>query len=303
MSEYDSCVDELDTILDFFRFAVSKANQAELFYGHGCDTAWDDMLVLTLNALDLPYDMDKSLLTARLTHSEKVQLAGILKKRIVDKIPTPYLTNKAYFCGLEFFVDERVLIPRSPIAELIENRFSPWLIEEEVNLVLDLCTGSGCIAIACAHAFPEAHIDGIDISDDALAVAKRNVEKLDRESQITLYQSDVFSSLPQKRYDIIVSNPPYVGRDEMATLPSEYNHEPVLALEAKDNGLAIVDKILYQAKDYLTEHGILVVEVGNSDLALMDKYPQVPFMWLEFEHGGSGVFILDKEQLDEYFPN
>lgn len=293
--------EELSTVLDFLRFSLSCAINAHLYYGHGTDNAWDDMRSLILRSLSLPYDLDPHLLNGRLTASEKKHLCQQLEKRINQRVPVPYLIKEAFFCDLPFYVDERVLIPRSPIAELINAQFSPWIDADNVHRVLDLCTGSGCIAIACCYAFPDAQVDAVDISSEALAVAAINREDLDVEEQLTLIESDCFANVPKVRYDLIVSNPPYVGKEEMQTLPDEFRHEPVLALETSNNGLAIVETILKEAHDYLSEHGILVVEVGNSEDALSDAYPQVPFTWLEMSQGGQGVFLLTKQQLDEYF--
>ncbi|GGI85744.1 50S ribosomal protein L3 N(5)-glutamine methyltransferase [Legionella impletisoli] len=300
-STISNATKELDSILDFLRFGISKANEAGLYFGHGTDNAWDDILALILSTLSLPYDGHEMLLSARLTQEEKAQLTKRLERRILDRVPVPYLTHEAHFCGLMFYVDERVLIPRSPIAELIKQAFSPWIDANRVNRILDLCTGSACIAIACCYAFPEAKVDAIDISQDALAVAEINREQHVLEEQLTLIQSDCFNNLPKTRYDIIVSNPPYVGTEEMQTLPDEYLHEPKLALETEKNGLLIVEKILNEAHDYLNDEGILVVEVGNSEEALIEAYPDVPFTWLEFESGGQGVFLLTREQLIDYF--
>jgi ribosomal protein L3 glutamine methyltransferase len=297
---YSNQTQEFKTILDFLRFGLSRANAASLHYGHGTDNAWDDIYTLILNGLSLPNDIDPTLLNARLTSDEKTVLNKLLEQRIYQRVPVPYLIHKAYFCDLPFYVDERVLIPRSPIAELIRQQFSPWIDAEQVLRVLDLCTGSGCIAIACCYAFLEAYIDAVDISKEALEVAHINLEQHGVTEQLTLIRSDCFDSVPKTQYDIIVSNPPYVGHEEMQTLPTEYRHEPTLALEANNNGLAIVEKILRQAHTYLSEHGILVVEVGNNEQALVDAYPQIPFTWLDFEHGGEGVFILTRQQLEEY---
>lgn len=293
--------EELVTILDFLRFSLTCAAKANLHYGHGTDNAWDDMRSLILRSLALPYDVEPDLLNARLTTSEKKHLCQQLDKRINQRVPVPYLIKEAYFCDLPFYVDERVLIPRSPIAELINNQFSPWIDGENVHHILDLCTGSGCIAIACCYAFPEAQVDAVDISSEALAVAAINCERLEVDDQLTLIESDCFNKVPQMKYDLIVSNPPYVGKEEMQTLPDEFRHEPVLALETQNNGLAIVEKILNNAHDYLSDNGILVVEVGNSEEALCDAYPMVPFTWLDMSHGGQGVFILTKQQLREFF--
>jgi ribosomal protein L3 glutamine methyltransferase len=293
--------DELVTVLDFLRFSLSCAIEAQLYYGHGTDNAWDDMRSLIIRSLSLPYDVDPQLLNARLTTSEKKHLSQQLDKRINQRVPVPYLIKEAYFYDLPFYVDERVLIPRSPLAQLIHEQFSPWIEEDNVNRILDLCTGSGCIAIACCYAFPYAEVDAVDISSEALAVAAINRERLEVSDQLTLIESDCFAAVPKVRYDLIVSNPPYVGKEEMQTLPDEYRHEPVLALETSNNGLSVVEKILKEAHAYLTEQGILIVEVGNSEDALCEAYPLVPFTWLELSEGGHGVFMLTRPQLEKHF--
>lgn len=298
---YTIATQEFKTILDFLRFGLSKAHENDLYYGHGTDNAWDDLIALIAGSLHLPPSMDAMFLNACLSQEEREFLCLQLHRRIHDRVPVPYLTHKAYFCDLEFYVDERVLIPRSPIAELIKQGFSPWIDEEQVTNILDLCTGSGCIGIACLSAFPEAQVDLSDLSSDALQVAEMNRKKHHLEQDVQLFKSDCFDDIPPKQYDIIVSNPPYVGQAEMQTLPEEYNHEPTIALETGNNGLAIVEKILRQSVDYLSEHGLLVVEVGNSEEALINAYPDVPFTWLEFEHGGHGVFLLTYDQLKTHF--
>lgn len=295
---YEEIVDELHTIIDFLRFGISEAQRQELFYGHGTDKAEDDIWALILGSLSLPLDVDPLLLQARLTLKEKKILRQQLSARIHDRIPVPYLTHEAYFCDLPFYVDERVLIPRSPIAELIRAQFSPWVEAESVSRILELGTGSGCIAIACYYAFPEALIDAVDISPLALEVAGYNRDKHGlTEDELRLIESDCFDKVPSERYDIIVSNPPYVGDEEMASLPMEYRHEPKQALWSGHNGLAMVAEILKKARQYLKPQGILVVEVGNSAEALVEAFPDLPFTWLDFEHGGSGVFLLSCEQL------
>ena len=297
----DAETHEFQTIIDFLRFGLTEAHVSKLHYGHGTDNAWDDIRALILGSLSLPDDIEPQLLQARLTKEEKVMLLQQLKRRIIDRVPTPYLINLSNFAGLSFFVDNRVLIPRSPIAELIHQQFTPWINPDKVTRVLDLCTGSGCIAIACCYAFPNAHCDAVDISPQALEVAAVNRARHELEDELTLIKSDCFSALESVNYDIIVSNPPYVGAAEMCTLPKEYSHEPNIALETDNNGLALVETILFNAHAYLSEQGILVVEVGNSDEALQEAYPHVPFTWLEFEYGGHGVFILTRQQLQNYF--
>lgn len=290
-------ITELQTIRDYVRWSISQFNQAGLYYGHGTDNALDEALALILHTLHLSHDVYPALLDARLTQTEREQLSKLIRRRVTDRIPVPYLTNEAWFGGLPFYVDERVLIPRSPIAELIEQQFEPWINAESVTSILDLCTGSGCIAIACAKAFPDAAVDASDISNDALTVAKMNVLRHDVEDQVHLHQSDIFKSLPTKKYDIIVSNPPYVDAADMASLPPEFHHEPKSGLEAGLDGLDFAEHILKQAKKYLNPNGILIVEVGNSEYALAEKHPELPFTWLEFERGGGGVFLLTAEQL------
>ncbi len=300
-SSYSIITQNFHTILDFIRFAMSEAKANDAIFGHGADNAWDEMRSLICDSLNLPYDVDPQLFHGRLLDKEKELLCERLEQRIVNKIPSAYLINKAYFCGLPFYVDSRVLIPRSPIAELIQQQFSPWIDADRVHRILDLCTGSACIAIACCYSFPDAEVDAVELSDDALDVAAINREHYGLQDTLSLIKSDCFSEVPSVRYDIIVSNPPYVGRDEMESLPKEYQYEPKMALEAEDNGLAIVEKILKNAKHYLNPHGVLVVEVGNSEEALASAYPHVPFTWLDFEHGGQGVFLLTYDLLNEYF--
>jgi len=299
-SSYSLATKDFKTILDFLRFGLSSANSAKLYYGHGTDNSYDEILALILGSLSLPYDLDPIMFNAQLTQDEMALISKQLYKRIVERVPVPYLTKTAYFCDLSFFVDDRVLIPRSPIAELILDKFSPWIDEDKVESILDLCTGSGCIAIACCYAFEDALVDAVDISKDAISVAVINRDRHSLNNVLTIIESDCFNAVPLKKYDIIVSNPPYVGHEEMQTLPNEYLHEPNIALETNNNGLAIVDNILSKAQNYLSDHGILVVEVGNSEEALLEAYPNIPFTWLDFERGGSGVFLLTCQQLKDY---
>lgn len=297
-SIHTTVLNELQTLRDVLRWATSQFNAAELFYGHGNADAFNEALQLILHSLHLPVtEFPDIFADARLTHTEKEAIAELLHRRIVDRVPVPYLTHEAWFAGMPFYVDERVLIPRSPFAELILDNFLPWVNEpDNVTSILDMCTGGGCIAIACAEAFPEANVDAIDISSDALAVAQINIDKHKLNDRVKTIQSDLWSSLTTQKYDLIVSNPPYVGADEMATLPKEYRHEPVSALEAEDNGLALVEQILCHAAQHLTPQGHLFVEVGNSDLAVMERWPDIEFLWLDFEYGGHGIFTLDYKQ-------
>lgn len=296
----DEVIDDLKTINDFLRWSVSQFNAAGLFYGHGTDNSWDEAIQLLLPALELPPIIDDHIRQARLTRSEKMMLAELVSRRVTERLPAPYLTNKAWFAGLEFYVDERVLIPRSPIAELIRNRFAPWL-KDEPSRVMDLCTGSGCIAIALAQAFPDAEVDALDISTDALDVCETNIEMYGLSNQVIPICSDLFSALPVgDKYDLIVSNPPYVDAEDMYDLPDEFRHEPELALAAGDDGLSLVKMILVEAAERLNDQGVLVVEVGNSMVHMIEQFPEVDFHWVEFEHGGDGVFVLTKTQLDEY---
>jgi len=287
----------LATIRDWIRYAVSEFRKNNVFYGHGTDNALDEAVALILQTLHLPYDTPATLYDAVLTFEERETVDHIIIQRRDQKIPVAYLTHEAFFMGLSFYVDERVLIPRSPIAELIQKEFSPWIEAQHVSNILDLCTGSGCIAIACAEIFPDAHITASDISPDALDVAKINTQKYHLQDQITLIQSDIFESIPPQKFDIIISNPPYVDKEDMDNLPKEYHHEPITALAAGSDGLDIIKKILIQAKNYLSDHGILIVETGNSAEALISQFPHIPFTWLEFEHGDSEVLLLTREQL------
>lgn len=303
MTDYASVKAELQTLRDFLRWTTSRFLEAGLFYGHGNEDAFNEASQLLLSSLNLPVnELPELFLDARLTSDEKDKLLCLIEKRIEQRIPLPYLTHEAWFAGLPFYVDERVLIPRSPFAELIDNQFQPWLESpDELGRILDLCTGSGCIAIALAMAFPEATVDAVDISEDALAVADINIKKHELQDQVRAVQSDCWQAIePQQQYDLIVSNPPYVGAEEMAGLPAEYRHEPASALEAADNGLALVREILLNAADYLSDNGLLFVEVGNSDLAVDAAWPDMAFMWLEFESGGHGTFMLDKAQCIEF---
>lgn len=298
----EDAIEELRTVGDLVRWGASRFTEAGLNFGHGTENALDEAFNLVRHALHLPHDVPPYMIATRLTRAERRSVVNLLVQRITSRKPAPYLINEAWFAGMPFYVDERVLIPRSPIAELIAAGFQPWLAADDVNHILDLCTGSACIAIACAMAFPGAAVDATDISPQALAVAGINVQRYGLQAQVKLIESDVYAALdPQvNQYDLIVSNPPYVDAQDMAALTAEYKHEPALALRAGMDGLEIVKRILRDASRYLSEQGLLVVEIGNSYPALLEQFPQVPFTWPEFEHGGHGVFILTAEQVREY---
>lgn len=288
--------DELATILDMMRWTYSYFNASDLYYGHGHDNAWDEANQLVLTALALPMDVPESLYQSRLSRVEKARIIDLVEQRLGLRKPVAYLTRSAWFCGLEFYVDERVIVPRSPIGELITQGFT-GLLRAEPKRILDLCTGSGCIAIACAERFPNAEIDAVDLSVDALNVAEINIERHQQLHRVFPLQSDLFAQLPGERYDLIVTNPPYVDEEDLADMPEEFLHEPELALGSGVDGLDITKRILAQAADYLSDNGVLVCEVGNSMVHLIEQFPQVPFNWIEFKRGGLGVFSLTREQL------
>ncbi len=292
--------EDLLTLRDCLRWATSEFYTHGLHFGHGTASPWDEAVALTLGALHLPWDVDPSVLEARLLPMERRRIVGLVRSRIETRRPLPYLLGEAFFAGVAFNVDERVLIPRSPIAELIEDGFSAWFPEEPPARVLDLCCGSGCIGIATALHLPTAEVDLADISADALEVAKANITRHDVGARVRAVASDVFDSLGGQRYDLIVSNPPYVDARDLATMPAEFGHEPTLALGAGDDGLNIVRRILREARSLLSDDGVLIVEVGNSDHHLEAAFPEVPFLWLEFERGGQGVFVLTAQELDAY---
>lgn len=290
----------LKSIRDYIRWGASQFAENKVFLGHGIATSLHESAALVMHALYQPYHLDDCYLGAVLTLDERRKVMHLLERRIKERKPVAYLTNEAIFAGLSFYVDERVLVPRSPIAELIEQRFEPWVDEEQVFNVLDLCTGSACIAIACAYAFPEARVDAVELSDDAIAVAQINIDKHDVSEQLTIYKSDLFNALPDNKYDVIVSNPPYVAIQEWKELPTEYHNEPEMGFTAGVTGLDLVLRILVDANDYLTEQGILIIEVGSSAETLQQMFPEIPFYWLEFERGGDGVFLLTAEQVQQY---
>ncbi|VFP79974.1 50S ribosomal protein L3 N(5)-glutamine methyltransferase [Candidatus Erwinia haradaeae] len=292
----NEAVNDLRTIGDMLRWSVSCFAAADLHYGHGTDNPWDEAIQLIFPTLYLPLEISDIVFSARLTYSERQSIVDRVEHRINDHIPVAYLTNKAWFCGYEFYVDERVLIPRSPIAELITQKFS-GILNKEPECVLDMCTGSGCIAIVCALVFPHATVDAVDISRDALAVANKNIDMYDLKKRVTPIYSDLFDELPIKQYDLIVTNPPYVDVDIIKELPKEYHHEPILGFLGGDHGLTLLFRILNNVAQYLNINGILVCEVGNSMNALITSNPDIPFNWIELDNGGGGVFFLTRNQI------
>lgn len=296
MSIFSDNIDELLTIRDFIRFGASQFTAAELFYGHGTDNAWDEAEQLVLHTLHITPPLDDVWLEARLARFERESILKSFSRRVEERIPAPYITGKAWFVGLPFDVDERALVPRSPIGELIEKHFEPWVIQSPKR-ILDLCTGSGCIGIACAYAYPESEVQLSDISFDALEVAEQNIQNHGLQDRVFAMQSDLFENLQGQTFDLIVSNPPYVDKEDMDSLPHEFHSEPELGLASGIDGLDFTRRLLREALDYLSETGILIVEVGNSWPALVDAYPDLPFTWVEFERGGHGVFVLPAQDL------
>ncbi|WP_097032622.1 50S ribosomal protein L3 N(5)-glutamine methyltransferase [Sodalis endosymbiont of Henestaris halophilus] len=292
----NEAVAEMHTIQDILRWTVSRFSSAQLYYGHGTDNPWDEALQLVLSDLFLPLNLPPEMYGARLTSSERSHVVDLVIRRVHERIPVPYLINKAWFCGLEFYVNNRVLIPRSPISELITDHFRDLLPHPPTH-ILDMCTGSGCIAVACAYAYPEAKVDAVDIDPGALVVAKRNIQEHGVEHQVIPICSDLFCDLPSLSYDVIVTNPPYVNEEDMNNLPAEFHAEPRLGLVAGSDGLKLVRRILVCAPDYLTKDGVLICEVGNSMVHLIEQYPHIPFRWIELYHGGVGIFMLTRQQL------
>lgn len=296
----DAIVEDLFSVRDCLRWATTEFHAHRLHFGHGTDSAWDEAVALVLGALHLPWDIDPAVLDARLLGIERRRIVALVRSRIESRRPLPYLLGEAFFAGFPFEVDERVLIPRSPIAELIEQGFSAWFEDLPPAHVLDLCTGSGCIGIATALYLPTCEVDLVDISVEALEVAKANIVRHDVGRRVRAVVSDLFEGVAGQHYDLIVSNPPYVDTRDLAAMPAEYRHEPDLALGAGRDGLDIVRRILREARAYLNDGGMLIVEVGNSQRHLEAAFPEVPFLWLEFERGGEGVFALSAEDLDTY---
>jgi ribosomal protein L3 glutamine methyltransferase len=289
---------ELFTLRDWLRFAVSRFEEAELFYGHGTQNSFDEAAWLILAALHLPMDRLDTFLDAVITEAERKHLLHLIERRVDERIPTAYLVREAWLGEFKFYVDKRVIVPRSHIAELLRTTLSPWVENpEEVVSAADICTGSGCLAILLAHAFPNADVDAVDISDDALSVAARNVADYGLQDHIQLVKSDMLQGLADKRYDVIVCNPPYVNAPSMQELPPEYRHEPQLALASGEDGLDHVRTLFTHAAQHLNPNGLLVVEIGHNRDALEIQFPELPFTWLEVAGGDEYVFLLTREQL------
>ncbi|MDQ5903816.1 MAG: ribosomal protein glutamine methyltransferase [Pseudomonadota bacterium] len=289
---------ELLTLRDLLRFAVSRFNEAGLFFGHGSDNAWDEAVYLLLHTLHLPLDRLEPFLDARLTRAERDAVLDIVERRVSDRVPAAYLTHEAWLGEHRFYVDERVIVPRSFIAELLEEQLEPWLEDPyAVTSAIDLCTGSGCLAILTALAFPRAQVDAIDLSTDALAVAKRNINDYGLDDQVRLVHSNLFAGVARQRYDLIISNPPYVNAESMLALPEEYRREPEMALAGGSDGLDLVRIMLREAKDHLNPSGLMVVEIGHNREVLEAAFPQTPFTWLETNGGNEFVFLLRYDEL------
>lgn len=290
----------LISVRDWLRYAVSRFNAANLFFGHGSNNAFDEAAYLILHTLHLPLDRLEPFLDARLLPTEAKEIVQILERRVTERLPAPYLTHEAWLQGYRFFVDERVIVPRSFLAPMILEHMQPWLPDpENVFRALDLCTGSGCLAVLLAEAFPDANIDAVDLSPDALEVAQRNVNDYGLEERISLYQGDLFAPLADMTYDLIISNPPYVNADSVAALPPEYRHEPALALGSGIDGLDATRAILSKAAQHLNPGGLLVVEIGHNRGELEAAYPDLELIWPELEGGADTVFIITREQLPE----
>jgi len=288
----------LKTLRDCLRFGISRCNEAQIFFGHGSDNAYDEITYLILHTLHLPLDQLEPFLDATLTHSELYEVLNIIERRVEKRLPAAYLTQQAWLGEFRFYVDERVIVPRSFIFELLREQFSPWIAEPEaINSVLDLCTGSGCLAIIAAHAFPYAEVDAVDISADALEVAQRNISDYELQGRVHPVESDFFAGLQGRQYDLIISNPPYVDAVSVATLPQEYLHEPKLALGSGDDGLDATRIILKHAAQHLSENGILAVEIGHNREILEAAYPDLPFTWLDVAAGDQFVFMLHRNDL------
>lgn len=295
---YQSARQELLTLRDLIRYGVSRLNAAQVALGHGSDNAWDETVYLVLHALHLPLDTLEPFLDARVLSEERNRVLELIDRRVTERVPAAYLTNEAWLRGHRFYVDARVIVPRSPIAELLDEGLSPWVQDAQaVDSVLDMCTGSGCLAILSALAFPYAQVDAVDVSPDALEVARRNVDDYGLGDRLALHQSDLFESLPERQYDVIVCNPPYVNSGSMDVLPQEYRHEPHLALAGGADGMDLVRRILQAAPRYLSENGVLVLEIGHERDFFEAAFPELSPVWLDTEAASDQLLLLTREQL------
>lgn len=295
---YQSARQELLTLRDLIRYGVSRLNAAQVALGHGSDNAWDETVYLVLHALHLPLDTLEPFLDARVLSEERNRVLELIDRRVTERVPAAYLTNEAWLRGHRFYVDARVIVPRSPIAELLDEGLSPWVQDAQaVDSVLDMCTGSGCLAILSALAFPYAQVDAVDVSPDALEVARRNIDDYGLGDRLALHQSDLFDSLPERQYDVIVCNPPYVNSGSMDVLPQEYRHEPHLALAGGADGMDLVRRILQAAPRYLSENGVLVLEIGHERDFFEAAFPELSPVWLDTEEASDQLLLLTREQL------
>ena len=306
-SQGSACADEpapiteqLVTVRDYLRWGVSVMTQRDVYFGHGTDNAWDECLALLQAALYWPQPLEANVLDARLLRAERQRVFDFLEQRVEQRVPLPYLTGEAWFAGLSFAIDRRAIIPRSPLAEVIEAEFAPWYRGAGITRVLDLCTGSGCIGIACAQWLPECTVDLVDISAEVLTLAEHNIARHQVADRVRAVRSDLFAGLPAQRYDVIVSNPPYVDSADLASMPAEFHHEPALALAAGEDGLELARRILHQAADFLADDGLLLLEVGNSAEALQAQFPDLPFTWIELARGGDGVLVASASELEQW---
>ena len=288
------------TVGQLLQFCSEALESSDVFFGHGTDNAWDEAVLMVLSVVELPLDSGENVLPQPVGIEAVARLRELLHRRITEHEPLPYLLGRAWFAGLEFFCDRRAIIPRSPIAELILNDFRPWYNGPAPKRILDLCCGSGCIGLAAAYQFPDARVDLLDVDSGALELARENAEHLGLQDRVTVIQSDLFESLVDTRYDLVLSNPPYVDAADLAAMPAEFHHEPKDALGSGSDGLDLTRRILSCVHPFLAPSGLLIVEVGNSWPALEEAYPKVPFTWVEFERGGDGVFALTAKELQDY---
>lgn len=299
-THFSEAASSLYTLRDWLRFAVSRFHAAKLVFGHGCNDAYDEAAYLLLHTLHLPPDRLEPFLDAHLTPGERLEVLSVIERRVTERLPAAYLTHEAWLGDFSFYVDERVIVPRSFIAELLREQFAPWVADpDQIGNALDLCTGSGCLAIVATHAFPQAQVDAVDLSPAALAVAQRNVADYGLEDRVRLIESDLFTQLEGRRYDLILSNPPYVNAPSVASLPPEYLHEPKLALGSGTDGLDATRTILRHAAAHLNPGGLLVVEIGHNRDALEAAFPDLPFIWMDVAAGDQFVFMLHREDLPD----